>query len=371
MLTAEQMDSLVENSNLQILISQVELDIIQDMARRIKKADMTVTAQWQLQKATMMGSQKKFIVENLAKISGKSESYIFELINDTATTALNKDDELYKKKGFSSTALKENKGLQSLLKASLLNTKNSMNNFTNQTATNSLSQFSRLLDKAYMQVMSGAFTYDTAIKNAVSSLAQEGIHSIKYPSGRVDNMDVASRRAILTSINQTSSKVSLQRAGQLGSNLVEVSAHMGCRETHLDFQGKVFMLVGSSTKYANFYEATGYGTGGGLCGVNCRHNFYPFFEDSKPSYSNNEIRAMNNATVTYQGKDIAQDKALQIQRNLERTVRKWKRVQSANEGAGLDNAQAKMKVSLYQKALRDFTSETGLKRDYTRERVID
>ena len=30
------------------------------------------------------------------------------------------------------------------------------------------------------------------------------------------------------------------------------------------------------TKYKDFVKSTGYGTGGGFCGWNCRHSFIPF-----------------------------------------------------------------------------------------------
>lgn len=32
-------------------------------------------------------------------------------------------------------------------------------------------------------------------------------------------------------------------------------------------------------RYEDFEAATGYGTGPGLCGWNCRHNFYPFYKE--------------------------------------------------------------------------------------------
>jgi len=126
-------------------------------------------------------------------------------------------------------------------------------------------------------------------------------------------------------------------------------------------------------RYENFYKATGYGTVEGLGGPNCRHSFYPYFEGSKPSLTRQELEAMNNKKVTYQGEQISQDEALAVQRGMERQVRRWKREESAAKGASplmdADQTKAKAKVKEYQGKLRAFTQETGLKRDYTRERM--
>ena len=55
------------------------------------------------------------------------------------------------------------------------------------------------------------------------------------------------------------------------------------------------------TKYKDFVKSTGYGTGGGLCGWNCRHSFIPFdpetmennlkkygLEENKKMYENHQ-----------------------------------------------------------------------------------
>lgn len=51
-----------------------------------------------------------------------------------------------------------------------------------------------------MQVTSGAFNYNTAIRNAVKAAASEGTE-VLYPSGHRDKLDVAVRRAVLTGVS--------------------------------------------------------------------------------------------------------------------------------------------------------------------------
>ena len=126
-------------------------------------------------------------------------------------------------------------------------------------------------------------------------------------------------------------------------------------------------------RYENFYKATGYGTVEGLGGANCRHSFYPYFEGSKPSLTRQELAKLNDKTVPYQGKQIPQEEALAIQRSYERQVKRWKREEAVAKGAlplmAPDQTKAKAKIKEYQGKLRAFTEETGLKRDYTRERM--
>ena len=73
----------------------------------------------------------------------------------------------------------------------------------------------------------------------------------------------------------------LARMEEMDCEFVEVTAHEGARPTHAVWQGRVYhrggAVVQDGERYEDFEVATGYGTGPGLCGWNCRHNFYPFY----------------------------------------------------------------------------------------------
>ena len=104
------------------------------------------------------------------------------------------------------------------------------------------------LDNAEMQVMSGAVSYNQAIKSAVKQLADSGIKIVDYGSGHRDHIDVAARRAVMTGVSQLCAKYAEQSMEYLNTNLVEVSAHIGARdvdgpmgwENHKKWQGKIF-----------------------------------------------------------------------------------------------------------------------------------
>lgn len=105
------------------------------------------------------------------------------------------------------------------------------------------------LDMAETEVMSGTISYNEAIAHATKQLAAGGLTSIRYESnGRVhyDQADVAARRAVMTGVNQTCQRYAEQSMERLDTNLVEVSAHGGARNTgdgpenHAAWQGKVY-----------------------------------------------------------------------------------------------------------------------------------
>lgn len=104
------------------------------------------------------------------------------------------------------------------------------------------------LDSAEIQIQSGAISYNQAIATAVRQLADSGLKTVYYESGHMDSVDVAVRRAVMTGVNQLNQKYREQSMDYLETNLVEVTAHLGARNTdgpngwenHAKWQGKVY-----------------------------------------------------------------------------------------------------------------------------------
>ena len=132
----------------------------------------------------------------------------------------------------------------------------------------------------HLKVSSGAFDYKSAVKSAVNSLA-DTMKYVTYPTGHRDTLEVAARRAVLTGVNQTAAKLQVARADEMGVEFFETTAHGGARPSHAEWQGRQFHRGGAvdfmGKHYPDFEAATGYGTGAGLCGWNCRHTFFAIF----------------------------------------------------------------------------------------------
>ena len=108
--------------------------------------------------------------------------------------------------------------------------------------------YERCLDNALMQIQSGAISYNQAISEQVKTLADSGLKTVSYESGHVDSVDVAIRRAVMSGVNALNQRYREQSMDYLGTNLVEVTAHLGARnidgpngwENHAAWQGKVY-----------------------------------------------------------------------------------------------------------------------------------
>lgn len=357
------------------IYSQVELDILADIARRIVKTGyFTDTAQWQLRKAKEFGYLQGDVNGILSKATGLSRKEVQKLMTAAGSKSLAFDDAIYKAAGMSPVAVSQSPALMAMLLQGVDTTMALIGNYTKTTAKVSTVAFNSILDRAYIQIISGAFDPTTALKRAIKELATSGIEKIAYPSGATSSIETAVRRAVTTGVNQSVSKLQLLRAEEMGCELVETSSHAGARPSHAEWQGKVFCIKGHHKRYGDFYRETGYGTGEGLCGWNCYHSFYPYFEGlSTPSFS----RDPSSDAGRTNGDDY---ELQQKQRYYERKIREAKKecstLDAAMKAAQSDELHdelykefqmASVKLKQREARLREFIDETGRTRLRDRE----
>lgn len=356
------------------LFLQVEEDLLEDIARRIAKIDgITDTAKWQAWRYEQVKLFSSNALQTLAQATGKSKEELVQLFREAALETLAADNEIYTAAGLTVPETLS-PTLQNILQSGYLQTGQMMENFTATTANTVTRQFENALDRAWLQINTGGFTYQQAIRKAIQTLAQDGLSAIVYPSGHRDTIETAVRRAVLTGVNQTAAKLQIARMEEMGCEFVEVTAHPGARPEHAVWQGKVFHRGdGTSVNgvyYPPFVQSTGYGTGAGLGGWNCRHNFFPFFPGlSKRAYTNEMLAQLDAKEISYQGKDFTRYEASQMQRALERKIRKAKREYLSLDAAGQDTAESAVKLRQARAQLNDFLKETGLRQDNFREQV--
>ncbi len=374
MLTADQFDTLADQ--ITPLYTEYELSVITDIARRLKNLDFA-SAAWQVQRLTESGGVYKDVIKKLANITGKSEASIKEILKAAGVKAIKFDDQIYKAAGLNPLPLNFSPAMLNTLQAMLVKTNGMVNNLTMTTALTAQQAFIKASDLAYMQVSTGAMSYDQAIRAAIKQVAADGLTTIDYASGHKDKLDVAIRRAVLTGVSQTAGQLQINRADELGVDLVAVSAHIGARNVgegpanHESWQGQVYSRSGNSTQYPSFVPVTGYGTGEGLGGWNCRHSFYPFFEGiSENAYSEATLNEYAHKTVKYNDEEMPVYEATQKQREIERKIRYWKRQQAAMQAAKIDSVKETAKVKQWQLIMRNFVKQTGLDRQRIRETII-
>ena len=357
------------------LAQQVEDEILQDVARRIgKMGTLTETADWQLWRYQQTEAVRENVVKLLAKYSGKSEATISRLLKEAATEAMEREDAIYYHYNLEPTPFEESAALNNLLNAGARQTCGTWRNLTATTANTVSGAFERTLDVAWGKVATGAFDYKTAVKQAVDSLADE-MPEITYPSGHTDSLEVAARRAVLTGVNQTAGKLQEARMDEMNVEFVETSAHGGARPSHAEWQGRRFHRGGAvdylGKHYPDFEQATGYGTGAGLCGWNCRHTFFAVFPElgDPPTWTEESLQELNARNIEYNGKLYTQYEINQMQRARERNVRKWKKRYLAESAAGSDTTDSAVRLKAARQSLSEFAKATGGRVDSARTSV--
>ena len=357
------------------LWQQVEEQILQDVARRISKMEaLTPTANWQLWRYQQTEAVRNDVVKLLAKYTGKSETAIRKLLLQAATEAMEREDAIYYHYDMEPTPFEESAALNNLLDAGARQTCGTWQNLTATTANTVTGAFERTLDAAWLKVSTGAFDYKTAVKQAVDSLADD-MPMVTYPSGHTDSIEVAARRAVLTGVNQTTGKLQVARMDEMGCEFVETTAHGGARPSHAEWQGRRFHRGGAvdykGRHYPDFEAATGYGTGAGLCGWNCRHTFFAVFPElgDPPQWTQEQLRELNARNIEWNGKKYTAYEISQMQHARERNVRRWKKRYLAEDAAGLDPTDSAVRLRAARQSLKDFTQATGGRVDSARTSV--
>ena len=363
-------DELVE------IYSQLETDILCDMARRIARlGKVTEATEWQARILVEAGGLK----QDISRILAKYDKAVTQQVKDVVTTAMEKntanDNRVFK----AATGRTVSAPSAQQMLATIQKCRSDLSRLTLTTAATSQQLFFAQANRAHMEVQSGAFDYESATRHAVNDMAARGITAVQYQNGKpvTRTIEAAVRMNVLTGINHTASTITINNCEELGCDLVEVSAHIGARDrdgpnpwsNHEAWQGKIYKLHGSTDKYPNFYDTCGYGEADGICGINCRHSFYPYFEGAEERYSKDELDDMKDKEVEYNGQKVSRYEAEQRQRGVERNIRKYKRLAESEKAANLDNTRARQKIGEWQARARDFSRQTGLEREYTREHI--
>lgn len=327
------------------LYSQLEEEIVRDIARRIAKTGtMTDTGIWQAQHMQELGTLHSDVLSSVAKYSDRTESELKKLFEDAGVTATEYDNKIYRQNGLNPKSLKVSDVQMQLLEAGYKKTHGNLSNLTLTTAVSSQTSFINACSLAELKASSGAFTPQQAIAGAIKQVAQDGAYVI-YPSGHRDRLDVAVRRNVMTGIGQTTGQICLSNAQELGCDLMEITAHAGARPSHASWQGQIVSLSGRKG-YLSLSDI-GYGEGDGFKGWNCRHDWFPYFEGSTRMYSEKDLKELDAENIEFpDGSMHTLYEAEQYQRALERKIRETKRILAAQDEFFNNTSSESMKKAI-------------------------
>lgn len=366
-------------------IVEVYNDIEHDLLLKIAsffKLDEGVTIKnsldWYFAKLEELGTLNSEAIKIISKYSSMSEKRIRQLLKEAGYGSISKE-RLNVLNDNNITSIAWDKLLSSAdINHAINNSFTEISDVFKMINTKALEStkksYMNALNQARLEVTTGIYDYNTAIKRAIEKMVDDGISGATYQrkNGVTYQMSLEAvvRRDMITAIYQTFNSGSEVIAKELDAEYYEVSSHLGARlgdgknpiSNHFSWQGKIYKIHGSDDKYKNFYEVTGYGNILGLSGVNCRHKFWAFYpgidEPSQPEYSYED----NKRVVELQNK----------QRAYECKIRKCKTNRDIYKqlGSNEDLVKWKNKQRTLNEKYNNFLKENNLTRDYSKESAI-
>ena len=332
---SEGAESIAEELHLYIIkriIERITVRLSEGMEHLISPADT-----WQIDVLQDAGFLLEDITKEISVITGKMENEVLEAMEEAGIRTWKYDDDIYQAAGISTKSLDESPEFIRIMQRNYEATLGEWENFTRTTADSTQRLFITECDKAYNLVSTGTESYTKAYTDAIKQVVNDGVY-VTYTNedtGYVhkDTIETATLRALRTGIGQMSLEVTTKRMDEMNWDIVLVSAHEGARPgdggenpgNHAWWQGKYYSRSGNG-KFPDFMECTGYGTGEGLGGWNCRHSAGP----GTGRDEDNPYRKIS--TEENRKKYEEQQKARAMERRIRKTKRQVVGYQTAYEG---------------------------------------
>lgn len=359
------------------LYADLELEIIEEIAIRIANFGYANTVVINdLRIAQEMGYLYEDIIKLVAEYNNTTVEEVNRIFYEAGEKSLKFDDKIYKEAGLQPLPLNQSESIKQMMNATINRTAGNLQNLCMTTANTARIQFQEAINNAYMYTSTGVKSYTQAIIDEIKNLSKQGA-VITYPSGAKRSLESAVRTNIVTAVNQNCGKIQEARADELGWDLMELTAHSGARPEHTEWQGKIVSRSGKKGYLS--LDDIGYGEVTGFKGVNCRHDWYPYYKGSSRTYSNSQLKDWRNEKVEYNRQKISMYDATQKQRYFERQIRQDKKDLRAQQ-AILTSKDKKIDIEQVQNEIRnikatqkdhnaqlnDFLKQTGLNKDNSR-----
>lgn len=223
------------------------------------------------------------------------------------------------------------------------------------------------VDEIAAQMASGKYGLNTAVRQVLKRFADSGLAVVEYESGRTRSLGAAVEMNLKEATSQVYQGVQRRIGQEFGADGFEISAHWDCAPDHLDIQGRQY--THEQYERINRSLARPIGT------LNCRHTIYSIIIGvSEPNYSEDDLQAMKAASLRkteFDGKEMTNYEASQVQRRLEREIRRQKNRSVIAASAGDDEMrrEAQMKINQLTGKYKDLSDAFGLKTKVERMQV--
>ena len=322
---------------------------------------------WLMKKLAEIGKLNQENIQIIAKATGLSQTAMERMLNDTAEEAIAEMESAMKtaaQKGLVGAAVSvdQSRNVKQVLTTMREQAKDTLNlcnttmlykardayqKFVKSIASTAQEiadkqEFIEILNKNATAALIGAESRQQALTKCVREFNERGIPAFVDKRGREWTPEAYVNMAMRSTSNTMAAEIQMARADDYGIDLVEVDSHSGARPKCARDQGKIFDRSNRSDKYPH-WNTSSYGEPDGLLGINCGHHIYPFVEGiSIRRYFPTEDMEANDKLY----------KETQMQRALERDVRKQKRECMLYDELGNEDEFEKAAVKLKAKEAR-------------------
>lgn len=376
----QQADLLMQN------IMGWETSTLERIGKRIKKyGKLSLADVKSINNVAVVKQDMDAITKELARVTGLNISQIEQMYSDLIEQQHLANQPLYDYRGKKFVPFADNRELQALVRAYAKTAGETMINLAktkalcildhNGNAQGLQKYYTDVLDKAVMQVTTGATDFHTAMRDSIIELGGSGVR-VDYGGGVTRRLDTVVRQNLLWGAKQASTEYNTMIGEELGCDGVEVDAHSNPRESHRFMQGQQYSLHGKKTINGVVYEDfEASGASSALQDYGCLHYRTPILLGiSEPRFSKKqlaEIEEQNNKEYTIGERTGNRYFWSQRMRNLESATREQKTIRDLARSSG-DKVLAQKcneKIKAYRQKYDEIAEATGLYPDTKRMSV--
>ena len=354
-----------------------ESSTLQRIGKRIGKyGKMSLADVKAINNIAVVKSDMDAITKELAKVTGYNISQVEQMYGELLEEQHLANQPLYDYRGKTFVPFKDNKELQAIARAYAKTTGETMINLAKTKALCVLGAngkpigmqkyYTDILDKAVMQVSTGATDFHTAMRDSIIELGGSGVR-VDYGGGVTRRLDTVVRQNLLWGAKQASTEYNTMIGEELGCDGVEVDAHSNPRESHRFMQGQQYSLHGKKTINGVVYEDfEASGASSALQDYGCLHYRTPILLGiSEPRFSKKqlaEIEEQNNKEYTIGERTGTRYFWSQRMRNLESATREQKTIRDLARSSG-DKVLVKKcndRIKAYRQKYDEICNATGL-----------
>ena len=351
-----------------------ESSTLQRIGKRIGKyGKMSLADVKAINNISVVKQDMDAITKELARVTGYNISQIEQMYGELLEEQHLANQPLYDYRGKKFVPFAENRELQAIARAYAKTTGETMINLAKTKALCVLGAngkpigmqkyYTDVLDKAVMQVTTGATDFHTAMRDSIIELGGSGVR-VDYGGGVTRRLDTVVRQNLLWGAKQASVEYNEMIGKELDCDGYEVDWHSNPRPSHEFMQGKQFVVGKARTingiHFDSFDEASER-----LQDYGCLHYKTPIICGiSEPRYSPEELKRLNEQNArryTIDGKEYSGYEAQQMMRRIETAIREDKSIKQTAQASG-DKALVKQcnnKIKAYKGKYEEIINITG------------